>query len=172
MASTEDEYQQRIQQFIDDFNCLRNEVSKMIVGYEDVIEKTLTCLLAGGNVLLEQSPVRPRRLAAHRPTKALLEVAHCLSLDGPTANLLPPDWWPHATVVSVLDRALAALDLGLQIDVVPDLRHGLPGDNLSRQRAPDLDDLGGQPLAIAPQHPVPCRPVDTPREPWSPRSTG
>ena len=45
-----------IERFNLDFAELKSEVAKMIVGYEDVIEKVLICLMAGGNVLLEGVP--------------------------------------------------------------------------------------------------------------------
>jgi len=38
------------------FNAVTSEIGKVIVGYEDVIEQTLTALVIGGNVLVEGVP--------------------------------------------------------------------------------------------------------------------
>lgn len=56
MEKTEEQYREQIGRFVEDFNTLRTEVAKMIVGYEDIIENVLICLFAGGNVLLEGVP--------------------------------------------------------------------------------------------------------------------
>ncbi|NRA37405.1 MAG: MoxR family ATPase [Planctomycetes bacterium] len=45
-----------IKSFKKDFDDMRNEVAKMIVGNEDQIEKVIIALVAGGNVLLEGVP--------------------------------------------------------------------------------------------------------------------
>lgn len=47
---------QQLEQFHEDFNCLRQEVAKVIVGHEDIVEGTLMALIAGGHVLLEGVP--------------------------------------------------------------------------------------------------------------------
>jgi MoxR-like ATPase len=48
--------EQQIDQFRRDFGALRREVSRVIVGHEDVVEFTLMALLSGGHVLLEGVP--------------------------------------------------------------------------------------------------------------------
>src|SRR6266511_3096065 len=48
--------EQRVQEFVSDFNALRNEIRKVIVGHDDVINHVLTGLFAGGHVLLEGVP--------------------------------------------------------------------------------------------------------------------
>jgi MoxR-like ATPase len=48
--------EQRVQEFVSDFNALRNEVRKVIVGHDEVINHVLTGLFAGGHVLLEGVP--------------------------------------------------------------------------------------------------------------------
>jgi MoxR-like ATPase len=55
-AALKEEVRGRIAEFNADFARLKDEISKMIVGYEDVVEKVLICLMAGGNVLLEGVP--------------------------------------------------------------------------------------------------------------------
>jgi MoxR-like ATPase len=48
--------EQRAQEFITAFRALRTEVSKVIVGHDDVIAHVLISLFAGGHVLLEGVP--------------------------------------------------------------------------------------------------------------------
>src|SRR5437764_10034685 len=45
-----------LNQFRADFLALRQEIGKVIVGHEDIVEGTLTALVAGGHVLLEGVP--------------------------------------------------------------------------------------------------------------------
>ncbi|MAT82239.1 MAG: AAA family ATPase [Phycisphaerae bacterium] len=42
--------------FADDWNRLRTEIGKVVVGHDDIIEGVLTCLFAGGHTLLEGVP--------------------------------------------------------------------------------------------------------------------
>jgi len=55
MASP-DEIRQQVHQFRKQFDKLRVETHKMIVGYEDIVENVLICLLSRGNALLEGVP--------------------------------------------------------------------------------------------------------------------
>ncbi len=48
--------EQRVQEFVTAFQALRAEVRKIIVGHDDVVTQVLTCLFAGGHVLLEGVP--------------------------------------------------------------------------------------------------------------------
>jgi MoxR-like ATPase len=50
--STEEE----IQSFRQTYTALREEIGKVIVGHEQIVEGTMTALMAGGNVLLEGVP--------------------------------------------------------------------------------------------------------------------
>jgi MoxR-like ATPase len=45
-----------LQQAVDRLNAVRQEIGKVIVGQEDVVEGVLICLLSGGHVLLEGVP--------------------------------------------------------------------------------------------------------------------
>src|SRR5437763_3382656 len=45
-----------LDQFRADFQRLRDEIAKVIVGQDDIVEGTLTALIAGGHVLLEGVP--------------------------------------------------------------------------------------------------------------------
>jgi len=46
----------QLDRFRDDFDKLRREIAKVIVGQDDIVRGTLTSLLAGGHVLLEGVP--------------------------------------------------------------------------------------------------------------------
>lgn len=52
----ERELTEKAEQFKNDFSRIRNEVGKMIVGQDRVVEATLSSLLGGGNILLEGVP--------------------------------------------------------------------------------------------------------------------
>ena len=53
---TEEQMRTEAEQFKKDFEKIRAEVGRVIVGQEDVVEATLTALICGGNVLLEGVP--------------------------------------------------------------------------------------------------------------------
>ena len=42
--------------FSDDWNRLRSEIGKVVVGHDEIVEGVLTCLFAGGHTLLEGVP--------------------------------------------------------------------------------------------------------------------
>ncbi|MEW6357022.1 MAG: MoxR family ATPase [Planctomycetota bacterium] len=47
---------QKAQEFREDFAKMKNEVGKIIVGHESIVEGVLTCLFVGGHCLLEGVP--------------------------------------------------------------------------------------------------------------------
>src|ERR687892_35446 len=51
-----DAIKSQLDQFRADFQRLRQEVAKVIVGQDEIVEGTLTALIAGGHVLLEGVP--------------------------------------------------------------------------------------------------------------------
>ena len=51
--SESEELKQQLNRFRSDFDRLRNEVGKVIVGLDGIVEGALTALIAGGHVLLE-----------------------------------------------------------------------------------------------------------------------
>ena len=55
-SQTPDEVKQQLDQFRTDFETLRREVGKVIVGLREIVDDTLTALIAGGHVLLEGVP--------------------------------------------------------------------------------------------------------------------
>ncbi len=54
--STSEATRQELDQFRADFRLLRDEIGKVIVGQDEIVEGTLTALIAGGHVLLEGVP--------------------------------------------------------------------------------------------------------------------
>jgi MoxR-like ATPase len=55
-ASMTDAVKQQLDGFRTDFEALRREIGKVIVGLTEIVEETLTALIAGGHVLLEGVP--------------------------------------------------------------------------------------------------------------------
>ena len=51
-----DAAKQRVRQFSETFEIIRNEINKMIVGQQDVVDGVLTALMVGGHVLIEGVP--------------------------------------------------------------------------------------------------------------------
>ena len=52
---------EQLDAFRRDFGKLRDEINKVIVGHGDILDDTLTALIAGGHVLLEGVPGWARR---------------------------------------------------------------------------------------------------------------
>lgn len=61
----------RVKKFKEDFDVLKSEVSRMIVGQEDIVEGVITCLLAEGNALLEGVPGLGKTLLVRTLSQAL-----------------------------------------------------------------------------------------------------
>ena len=55
-TQTPEELKQQLDGFRSDFEALRSEVKKVIVGHREIVDDTLTALIAGGHVLLEGVP--------------------------------------------------------------------------------------------------------------------
>ena len=54
--SIDSDLRARLSDFRDDFQRLRDEVSKRIVGQQPIVDGVLTAMIAGGHVLLEGVP--------------------------------------------------------------------------------------------------------------------
>ncbi len=80
--------EQAVQQFRDQFKLLRDEVGKMIVGHDEIVEGVLVCLFAGGHALLEGVPGLGKTLL-------IRTLSDALSLDFSriqfTPDLMPAD---------------------------------------------------------------------------------
>ncbi len=67
---------------------IKNEVSKVIVGQEDVIDQVLTCMLCDGNILLESNPGMGKTKMASTISQSIgLEFSRIQS----TPDLMPSD---------------------------------------------------------------------------------
>jgi MoxR-like ATPase len=69
--TTTEEIQQQLDQFRADFEALRQEIAKVIVGHEEIVDGTLTALIAGGHVLLEGVPGLGKTLLVRTLAEAL-----------------------------------------------------------------------------------------------------
>ena len=56
MSDIDPELRDRLRDFRDDFQRLRQELSKVIVGQQPIVDGVLTAMIAGGHVLLEGVP--------------------------------------------------------------------------------------------------------------------
>ncbi|MFN0136782.1 MAG: AAA family ATPase [Phycisphaerae bacterium] len=88
MAIEAGQVEQRVAEFKKDFDTLKAEVTKMIVGHEEVVEGTLVSLFAGGHVLLEGVPGLGKTLLIRTLSQALsLEFSRVQF----TPDLMPAD---------------------------------------------------------------------------------
>ena len=51
-----DSMQQQAEQFVQRYNAVKDQISRVIVGHDDIIHGVLTCLFVGGHCLLEGVP--------------------------------------------------------------------------------------------------------------------
>ena len=80
---------EQLDQFRTDFQRLRSEIGKVIVGQDDIVEGTLTALIAGGHVLLEGVPGLGKTLLVRTLSDALhLKFAQQIQF---TPDLMPAD---------------------------------------------------------------------------------
>ena len=56
MSETDETPQEAVARFGEDIGRVKTEIGKMIVGQDDIVDGVLTCLLAGGQALLEGVP--------------------------------------------------------------------------------------------------------------------
>lgn len=69
--SDNEELQQQLDDFRSDFERLRSEISKVIVGQREILDDTLLALIAGGHVLLEGVPGLGKTLTVRTLADAL-----------------------------------------------------------------------------------------------------
>ena len=79
---------ERIETFQRDYEAVRTEVHKVIVGLEECVEQVLTCLLTGGHALLEGVPGLAKTLAVRTLGDALHVTFRRIQF---TPDLLPAD---------------------------------------------------------------------------------
>src|SRR5882672_3229098 len=68
---TTEAVKEQLDRFRSDFHRLSNEIAKVIVGQEEIVEGTLTALIAGGHVLLEGVPGLGKTLLVRTLSAAL-----------------------------------------------------------------------------------------------------
>jgi MoxR-like ATPase len=71
MTTTTEETREQLDRFRADFEALRREIAKVIVGHEEIVDGTLTALIAGGHVLLEGVPGLGKTLLVRTLANAL-----------------------------------------------------------------------------------------------------
>lgn len=69
--STEASFREQLDLFRNDFNRLRNEIAKVIVGQQEILDDMLIALVAGGHVLLEGVPGLGKTLTVRTLAEAL-----------------------------------------------------------------------------------------------------
>ena len=86
--SDPEKLESELDQFRADFDALRREIGKVIVGHEEVVDGTLTALITGGHVLLEGVPGLGK-------TRLVRAMADCLHMSFGriqfTPDLMPAD---------------------------------------------------------------------------------
>ena len=63
--------EEKIGLFREDYNRLKSEIGKVIVGHEDIVDGTLIAVFAGGHVLLEGVPGLGKTLLVRTLSQAL-----------------------------------------------------------------------------------------------------
>src|SRR3954467_8708896 len=91
----------QLDRFRADFQRLRREIGKVIVGQDDIVEGTLTALIAGGHVLLEGVPGLGKTLLV-RPIAAALHLKFARIQFTP--DLMPADLTGTNVVMETADH--------------------------------------------------------------------
>jgi len=86
--SDESKAREQAAQFRDAYNAIRQQIAKVIVGQDEIIDGVLTCLFVGGHVLLEGVPGLGKTLLVHTLSQA---VALTFSRIQFTPDLMPAD---------------------------------------------------------------------------------
>ncbi|NLF07882.1 MAG: MoxR family ATPase [Pirellulaceae bacterium] len=88
MSTTAAEVEQAADRFVDVFNRIREEISKFIVGQEEIIEHVLLAAVSGGHVLLEGVPGLGKTALVHTFSRAVRLKFSRIQF---TPDLLPAD---------------------------------------------------------------------------------
>lgn len=84
----DEQWKQQLEDFRSDFRKLKEEISKVIVGQEEILDDTLIALIAGGHVLLEGVPGLGKTLTVRTLADALHLLFHRIQF---TPDLMPAD---------------------------------------------------------------------------------
>ncbi|MDG2184262.1 MAG: AAA family ATPase, partial [Mariniblastus sp.] len=52
----DDKFEQQAEQFRKQYETIKDEVGKVIVGHDEIVHGVLTCMMIGGHCLLEGAP--------------------------------------------------------------------------------------------------------------------
>ena len=102
--SVSDDLKQQLDQFRADFNRLRSEIAKVIVGQQEILDDTLISLIAGGHVLLEGVPGLGKTLTVRTLADALHLKFRRIQF---TPDLMPADLIGTNVVVETPDGGKA-----------------------------------------------------------------
>ena len=84
----DEQLKQQLDEFRQDFHRLKSEISKVIVGQQEILDDTLISLIAGGHVLLEGVPGLGKTLTVRTLADALHLEFHRIQF---TPDLMPAD---------------------------------------------------------------------------------
>ena len=98
--SVTDETKVQLEQFRNDFELLRSEIAKVIVGQQEILDDTLISLVAGGHVLLEGVPGLGKTLTVRTLADALHLDFHRIQF---TPDLMPADLIGTNMIVEAAD---------------------------------------------------------------------
>ncbi len=86
--NVDDQLKQQLDEFRADFHRLRSEISRVIVGQQEILDDMLISLIAGGHVLLEGVPGLGKTLTVRTLAEALHLAFHRIQF---TPDLMPAD---------------------------------------------------------------------------------
>ena len=86
--NVDEQLKQQLDEFRKDFHRLKSEISKVIVGQQEIVDDTLISLIAGGHVLLEGVPGLGKTLTVRTLADALHLEFHRIQF---TPDLMPAD---------------------------------------------------------------------------------
>lgn len=98
--SVDEQLKQQLDDFRSDFYKLRSEISKVIVGQEEILDDMLISLIAGGHVLLEGVPGLGKTLTVKTLAEALHLDFHRIQF---TPDLMPADLIGTNVIVEAAD---------------------------------------------------------------------
>jgi len=115
---------QFLQSVTDQMKLVRDEIGKVIVGHEDIVESVIIALVTGGHVLLEGVPGLGK-------TTLLRTLGHAMHLDDSRIQFTP-DLMPADIVGSMVLEADSLVSKGLRFQRGPIFAHLVLADEINR----------------------------------------
>ena len=72
MSSLAESLEKRAERFVQRYGAVREQLSRVIVGHQDIVHGILTCLFVGGHALLEGVPGLGKTLLVRTLAKTLI----------------------------------------------------------------------------------------------------